>query len=102
MHVLQGSVAERSGEYLCVSNGRVQDLGSWAGCCNFAWSWRIWADVGVKIARGSSLARISLPCGAAVVMLLPIWLVETIQVILLGARRVGTGQIVEQAGRLPD
>ena len=28
-----------------------------------------------------------------------IWLVETLQVILLGARRVGTGQIVEQAGR---
>ena len=27
------------------------------------------------------------------------WLVETLQVILLGARRVGTGQIVEQAGR---
>ena len=27
---------------------------------NFAWSWRIWAGVGLKIRRGSSLARISL------------------------------------------
>ena len=27
----------------------------------FAWSWRIWANVGRKIARWPSLARISLP-----------------------------------------
>ena len=53
----------------------------------------------LKIARGSSLARISLPCGAAVGSFDLIWLVETLQVILLGARWVGTGQIVEQAGR---
>ena len=33
---------------------------------HFAWSCRIWADVGLKIVRGSSLARISLPCGVAV------------------------------------
>ena len=30
MHVLQDSVAERSEEYLCFSNGRVQDLRLWA------------------------------------------------------------------------
>ena len=30
----------------------------------FAWSCRIWADVGLKIARGSSLARISLPAAS--------------------------------------
>ena len=59
----------------------------------------MWAGVGLKIARGPSLARISLPCGAAVGISVLTWLVETLQVILLGARRGGTGQIVEQAGR---
>ena len=37
---------------------------------HFAWSCRIWADVGLRIARGSSLARISLPCGVALFVFL--------------------------------
>ena len=68
MHMLQGSVTERSGKRLCFENSSVEVLGLLAGWSNFAWSCRIWAGDGLKIARGSSLARISLPCGAAVVI----------------------------------
>ena len=102
MNLLQGSVTDRSGNRLCLENSSVKVCGRGAGWSNFAWSLRIWAGVGLKIVRGSSLARISLPCGAAVVMGNIIWFVKTLRVIRWSARRSGTGQVVEQAGRLPD
>ena len=47
---------------------------------HFAWSCRIWADVGLKIARGSSLARISLLCGVAVLCFFVLFLCFTCMV----------------------
>ena len=81
MYLLQGSVTERSGKRLCLENSSVKVSGCGAGWSNFAWSWRIWAGVGLKVARGSSLARISLPCGAAVASVHWMGLVETLQAI---------------------
>ena len=66
---------------MCFENSSVEVLGLLTGWSNFAWSLRIWAGDGLKIVRGSSLARISLPCGAAVVMEDTKWLVETLQLI---------------------
>ena len=74
-------MAERSGKRLCLENSFVKVRGRGVDLSNFAWSCRIWAGDGLKIARGSSLVRISLPGGAAVVMEDTKWLVETLQVI---------------------
>ena len=63
MHVLHASVTERSGERLCFAKSAVEVLGVRP---EFARTWRILGANALKIAQGSSLARISLPCGVAV------------------------------------
>ena len=90
--MLHGSVTEMSGERLCFAKSAVEVLGVHP---EFACTWRILRANELKIAQGSSLARISL----AVAIVKWVWVVETLQVILLGARRFGTGQVVVHAGR---
>ena len=56
--LLHVAVAEASGERLCFAKSAVEVLGVHP---KFACTWRILTANGLKIAQGSSLARISLP-----------------------------------------
>ena len=104
MHVLRGSVTERSGKRLCLENSFVKVWG-----CGLvgryvlnSWDARILlaedksgGQTALKMPRGPRWREFH--CLAARPRIIT-WLVEALQVILLGARRGGTGQVVEQAG----